>query len=57
MEDRLPSWLWVDALVRRVQVAGASCFIVQKGDRERGDVIIKVCTYHKFAINVCEIRI
>ena len=42
MEDRLPSWLWVDALVRRVQVAGASCFIVQKGDRERGDVIIKV---------------
>lgn len=42
MEDRLPSWLWVDAIVRRVQVAGASCFIVQKGDRERGDVIIKV---------------
>ena len=42
LEERLPSWLWVDALVRRVQQAGASCFIVQKGDRERGDVIIKV---------------
>lgn len=41
-EERLPSWLWVDALVRRVQVAGASCYIIQKGDRERGDVIVKV---------------
>ena len=41
-EERLPTWLWVDALVRRVQVAGASCFILQKGDRERGDVIVKV---------------
>ena len=41
-EERLPTWLWIDALVRRVQVAGASCFILQKGDRERGDVIVKV---------------
>ena len=41
-EERLSTWLWVDALVRRVQVAGASCFILQKGDRERGDVIVKV---------------
>ena len=41
-EERLPTWLWVDALVRRVQVAGASCFILQKGDRARGDVIVKV---------------
>ena len=41
-EERLPTWLWVDALVRRVQVAGASCFVLQKGDRERGDVIVKV---------------
>jgi hypothetical protein len=41
-EERLPTWVWVDALVRRVQVAGASCFILQKGDRERGDVIVKV---------------
>ncbi|MGB3624526.1 MAG: DUF1491 family protein [Henriciella sp.] len=41
-EERLPSWLWVDALIRRAQSAGASCFVLQKGDRERGDVLIKV---------------
>lgn len=41
-EERLPSWLWVDALIRRTEVAGASCFVLQKGDRERGDVLVKV---------------
>ncbi|MCF6329098.1 MAG: DUF1491 family protein [Henriciella sp.] len=41
-EDRLPTQIWVDALVRRAQVAGASGFIVQKGDASRGDVLIKV---------------
>ena len=41
-EERLPSWLWVDALIRRVQLAGASCYVLQKGDRERGDVLVKV---------------
>lgn len=41
-EDRLPTWLWVDALIRRAQVAGAACFVLQKGDRERGDVLLKV---------------
>lgn len=42
IEERLPSWLWVDALIRRAQSAGASCFVLQKGDRERGDVLVKV---------------
>ena len=41
-EERLPSWLWVDALIRRAQVEGAACFVVQKGDHERGDVLVKV---------------
>ncbi len=45
-EDRLPSWLWVDALIRRVQVAGAAAFVVQKGDHDRGDVLIKVSDLH-----------
>ena len=40
--DRLPSRLWIEALVRRAQVAGASAFIVQHGDDDRGDVLIKV---------------
>ncbi len=41
-EERLPTSLWVDALVRRVQVAGSAAFILQKGDASRGDVLIKV---------------
>lgn len=40
--DRLPSRLWIDALVRRAQLGGASAFIVQHGDDDRGDVLIKV---------------
>ena len=41
-EERLPTKVWVDALVRRVQVAGASAFILQRGDESRGDVLVKV---------------
>ena len=40
--DRLPSRIWIEALVRRAQLAGASAFIVQHGDDDRGDVLIKV---------------
>ena len=42
MMERLPTKLWVDALVRRAQVAGAAAFVLQSGDQERGDVLIKV---------------
>lgn len=42
MSDRLPTSFWVDALVRRADLGGASAFIVHKGDAQRGDVIIKV---------------
>ena len=42
MDERLPTWLWIDALVRRAQLEGASAFIVQSGDRSRGDVMVKV---------------
>lgn len=41
-EERLPTKIWVDALVRRVQVAGAAAFIIQRGDESRGDVLVKV---------------
>lgn len=41
-DERLPSGVWVDALVRRAQIAGASAFIVQKGDASRGDIVLKV---------------
>ncbi len=40
--DRLPSRLWIEALVRRAQLSGASAFIVQHGDDDRGDVLVKV---------------
>ena len=41
-EERLSTSVWVDALVRRVQVEGSAAFILQKGDASRGDVLIKV---------------
>lgn len=40
--ERLPTKVWVDALVRRAQVAGASAFVLQSGDASRGDILIKV---------------
>ncbi|MEZ5947084.1 DUF1491 family protein [Hyphomonas sp.] len=42
MTPRLPTRLWVEALVHRAQVAGAAGFIVQHGDDARGDVLLKV---------------
>lgn len=42
MEERLPTWVWVDALLRRVSAQGSSAFVRQRGDAERGDVVIKV---------------
>ncbi len=41
-DDRLPIWIWVDALMRRAQVAGAFAFVVQRGEETRGDVLVKV---------------
>ena len=42
MMERLPARLWIDALIRRASLAGASAFVLQHGDEERGDVLIKV---------------
>ncbi len=41
-DERLPTRVWVDALVRRAQVAGASAFVLHRGEDSRGDVLIKV---------------
>ena len=41
-DERLPTKVWVEALVRRAQVEGASAFILQRGDASRGDVLLKV---------------
>lgn len=42
MEERLPTHIWVDALVRRALSAGSAAFILQRGDDFRGDVLVKV---------------
>ena len=41
-EKRLPTRLWVDALLRRAQLEGASAFVLQRGDAARGDIVLKV---------------
>lgn len=41
MTARLPTGLWVEALMRRASVAGASAFVLQRGDAERGNVLLK----------------
>ncbi len=42
MSARLPTELWVQALLRRVQSGGASGFVLNKGDTLRGDILVKV---------------
>lgn len=39
---RLPTRLWVDALRRRAEAAGAFATVLHSGDQDRGDVLIKV---------------
>ena len=41
-EERLPTHVWADALVRRALRSGAAAFILQRGDASRGDVLVKV---------------
>ncbi len=41
-DERLPTHVWVDALMRRAAIGGASAFILQKGDASRGDIVVKV---------------
>lgn len=40
--DRLPTRLWTDALLRRAELAGAPAYVLQHGDDDRGDVLLKV---------------
>lgn len=48
-DERLPTKVWIDALMRRAQVSGAAAFVLQKGDESRGDVLIKVSSLDGFA--------
>jgi hypothetical protein len=42
MPRAIPSHLWVSALIRRAETAGAFATIVHRGDSDRGDVLVKV---------------
>jgi len=42
MEPRLKTSLWVQALVRRAAVNGASAFVARKGEPDSGAVTVKV---------------
>ena len=42
MRSGVTTDIWVAALVRRAQAAGAFATVVRRGDAERGDVLVKV---------------
>jgi hypothetical protein len=42
MEPRLKAGIFVRALIRRAEVAGAAAFVVRKGSEEAGAVYLKV---------------
>jgi len=42
MPREIPAHLWVSALLRRAQLAGAFATIAHRGDADRGDVVVKV---------------
>lgn len=42
MELRLKAGIFVRALIRRIEVAGAQAFVVRKGAEESGAVLLKV---------------
>jgi hypothetical protein len=42
MSDRLKSGIFVRALIRRAEVAGAQGFVVKKGAEEAGAVFLKI---------------
>ena len=39
---QLKTGIWVDALIRRAQVAGAFACVVERGDRDAGSVLVAV---------------
>lgn len=44
MTPRLKAGIWVRALIRRIEVAGAAAFVVRKGDETAGVVLVKLNT-------------
>src|SRR3954468_24072707 len=53
---RLKAGIFVRALIRRVQVAGASAFVVRSGAEQAGAVIIKVAKLDGTALVLNQVR-
>lgn len=41
-DDRIPTAVWVDAHLRKLQSVGKSCYIVNKGAYATGTVLLKI---------------
>jgi hypothetical protein len=41
-EPRLKTWIWVSALIRRAEIAGAAAFVARKGEPDSGAVVVKI---------------
>ena len=41
-EERLPTEFWVQAQLRRFNAAGVGAYLIRRGDRERGSVIVRL---------------
>ena len=50
MEPRLKTSFWVQALIRRAEVNGASAFVARKGEPDAGAVIVKVSPLNGMAL-------
>jgi hypothetical protein len=42
IEPRLKTSIWVSALIRRAEIAGASAFVAHKGEADAGAAIVRV---------------
>lgn len=50
MEPRLKTTIWVQALIRRAEVNGASGFVARKGEPDSGAVVVKVSPLNGTAV-------
>ncbi len=49
-EPRLKTQIWVQGLIRRAEVGGASAFVARKGEIDSGAVVVKVSLLNGLAI-------
>lgn len=49
-EPRLKTLIWVQALIRRAEISGASAFVARKGEIDSGAVVVKVSLLNGLAI-------